>query len=167
MQALFKFLVLGDASWMNECHWLKSSRRRRNLFELTQNIYTHSTNTLEHALISLKFKTNWACIYECNIAQSKFSPHWFWDLTKQCMFQDWVPHARPGLDHILIRLGLAPSHASFTARSSCPHLRGNPSSLGTNVTIPGQNYKYSSWHHFHYSRVNRWSSFTCQRRFMA
>ena len=30
-----------------------------------------------------------------------------------------------------------PSHASFIARSSCPHLHGNSSSLGTNVTIPG------------------------------
>ena len=29
-----------------------------------------------------------------------------------------------------------PSHVSFTAQSSCPHLRGNSSSLGTNVTIP-------------------------------
>jgi hypothetical protein len=36
-----------------------------------------------------------------------------------------------------------------------------------NVTTPGQNYKYSSWHHFHYSQGNRHSSFTCQRSLMA
>ena len=45
-------------------------------------------------------------------------------------------------------------------------MHGNSSPLGTRVTIPGQNYKYSSWHHFHYSQVNWWSSFTCQRSLM-
>ena len=64
-------------------------------------------------------------------------------------------------------VGPCPSHASFTARSSCSHLRGSYISLGTNVTIPGQNDKYSNWHHFHYSQVNWWSSFTCQRNLMA
>jgi hypothetical protein len=34
-------------------------------------------------------------------------------------------------------LTLPPSHASFTTWSFCPHMRGNSSSLGTNVTIPG------------------------------
>ena len=43
----------------------------------------------------------------------------------------------------------------------------NSSSLETNVIIPSQNYKYSSWHHFPYSQVNWWSSFTCQRSLMA
>ena len=33
----------------------------------------------------------------------------------------------------------------------------------SHMQIPSQNYKYSSWHHFHYSQVNWWSSFTCQR----
>ena len=46
--------------------------------------------------------------------------------------------------------GSRPSHASVTVRSSCPHLRGNSSSLGTIMTIPNQNHKYLSWHHFHY-----------------
>jgi hypothetical protein len=68
-----------------------------------------------------------------------------------------------GLHHIFIQLGLpCPSHASFIARSSCPHLRGN-SSLGTNVTILGQAYEYLSWHHFRNSQAIWWSSFTCQR----
>ena len=41
------------------------------------------------------------------------------------------------------------SHGSFTLRSSYPHLlRGNSSSLGTNVTMSSQNL----WHHFHYSQ---------------
>ena len=62
--------------------------------------------------------------------------------------------------------GPRPSHASFTARSSCPHLRGSSSFVGTNVTIPGQNYKYSSRHPFHYSQANWWSSFTFQRSLM-
>ena len=30
-----------------------------------------------------------------------------------------------------------------------------------NMTIPGQNYKHSRSHHFHYSQFNWWSSFTC------
>ena len=58
------------------------------------------------------------------------------------------PHVCPGLDYVFIFAGPCPSHTSFTARSSCPHLRGKFFSLGANVTIPGQNYKYSSWHHF-------------------
>ena len=57
--------------------------------------------------------------------------------------------------------GPRPSHTSFIAQSSCPHLHGNSFSLGTNVIIPGQNHKYSSWHHFHYPQVDWWSSFTC------
>ena len=75
----------------------------------------------------------------------------------------WPPRARPHLHSARSR----PSHASFIVQSSCPHLRGNFSPLGTNVIIPDQNYKYSNWHHFHYSQVNWWSSFTCQRRLMA
>ena len=63
--------------------------------------------------------------------------------------------------------GSRPFHASFIAWSSCPHLRENYSSLGTNVIIPSQNHKYSSWHIFHYSQVNWCSSFTCQRSLMA
>ena len=55
----------------------------------------------------------------------------------------------------------------FPCLLHCLHLHGNSSLLGTNVTIPDQNYKYSSWHHFHYSQVNPWSSFTCQRSLMA
>jgi hypothetical protein len=44
---------------------------------------------------------------------------------------------RPGLDHIFVRLGPAPlPNTSFTAQSSCSHLRGKFSSLGTGVTIP-------------------------------
>ena len=39
---------------------------------------------------------------------------------------------RPGLDHIFIPL----SPTSFIAWASCPHLRGNSFSLGTNVTVP-------------------------------
>ena len=50
---------------------------------------------------------------------------------------------------------------------SYPYVRGSSSSLGTNVTIHGQDYKYSSWHHFHCTQVNWWSSFTCQKRLMA
>ena len=60
-------------------------------------------------------------------------------------------------------VGPRPSHASFIARFPCPLLHGNSSSLGTNVTILSQNYKYSSWHYFHWSQVNWWSSFTYQR----
>ena len=41
--------------------------------------------------------------------------------------------------------GPRPSHAFFNVQSSHLHLRWNSSSLGTNMTIPGQNYKYSSW----------------------
>ena len=41
----------------------------------------------------------------------------------------------PGLHHIFIRLGPILLVSSSTVRLSCPHLRGNSSSLGTNVTI--------------------------------
>ena len=41
------------------------------------------------------------------------------------------PWARSHLHSV----GPCPSHASFTARSSCPYMHGNSSLLGTNVTI--------------------------------
>ena len=44
-----------------------------------------------------------------------------------------MPRARSHLHSARPR----PSHASFTAQSFCPHLSGNSSWLGTNVTIPG------------------------------
>ena len=37
-------------------------------------------------------------------------------------------------------VGPHPSHVSFTARSSYPHMRGNSSPSGTNVTIPNHLY---------------------------
>ena len=57
-----------------------------------------------------------------------------------------VPHARSHLHSV-------GPHASFTVWSSYWHLHKNSSLLGTNVTIPDRNYKYASWHHFHYSQV--------------
>ena len=54
-------------------------------------------------------------------------------------------------------VGSRPFHVFFTARSSYPHLRENSSSLGNNMIIPGQNYKYSSWRHVRYSQDNWWS----------
>ena len=57
-----------------------------------------------------------------------------------------------GLDHIFIRMGPAPPLPRLL---HCPvHVRGNSSPLGTNVTIPSQNYKYSSQRHFRNSPVN-------------
>ena len=64
-------------------------------------------------------------------------------------------------------VGACHSYVSFTARSFYPHLHGNSTSLGTNVTVLGQNYKYSGWHRFHYFQINEWSSFTCQRSLVA
>ena len=69
-------------------------------------------------------------------------------------------HKWPWVRSHLHLAGPCPSHASFIARSSCPQLHGNSSLLGTNVTIPNQNCKYSSGHHFHYFQLNRWRSFT-------
>ena len=69
-------------------------------------------------------------------------------------------HKRPWARSHLHSAGPRPSHVSFIAWSSCPNLHGNSSSLGTNVTIPNRNYKFSSGHHFHYFQVNRWRSFT-------
>jgi len=59
-----------------------------------------------------------------------YVPFYIWCLT-------WASNIcpPPGLDHIFIRLGpvqARPSHAFFTARSSCPHPHGNSSPLGTN-----------------------------------
>jgi hypothetical protein len=47
------------------------------------------------------------------------------------------PSQRPWATSHLHSVGPRPSHASFTAPTSCPHLHGNSSSLGTNVIIPG------------------------------
>ena len=41
----------------------------------------------------------------------------------------------PGLNHIFSRTGPRPSHTSFTARPSCPHLREKSPALAANVTI--------------------------------
>ena len=48
-----------------------------------------------------------------------------------------MPIIGPQARSHLCSAGSYPSHASFTARSSCPHMRGNSSSLGTNVILPG------------------------------
>ena len=77
-----------------------------------------------------------------------------------------APSSSAGLDHIVIRLGSAPLTSPSVPGLPAPHPHGNSSSSGTNVIIPGQNYKYSSWHHFHYSQVNWWNSFTSQRSWM-
>jgi hypothetical protein len=77
------------------------------------------------------------------------------------LYFEWYV-VRPRARSHLCLAGLRPSHASFNARFSCPHLLGNSSLLGINVTITGQNYKFSSLHYFHYSQVNWWSSFKCQ-----
>jgi hypothetical protein len=85
----------------------------------------------------------------------------YWILSKwRCVRFQW---ARSHLHSA----GPRPSHASFIARSSCPHMHGNSSSLGTDVTILSQNYKYSSWHYFQCSQVNWWSSLTYQRSLVA
>ena len=49
------------------------------------------------------------------------------------------------LDHIFIRLDPTPSHASFTTQSSCPHLHGNSSPVGPNVTIPNHLSHLAPW----------------------
>jgi hypothetical protein len=51
---------------------------------------------------------------------------------------------RPRVESHLRSVGPCSSHAFFIVLSSCPYLRGNSSSLGTNVTVAGQNYKHSS-----------------------
>ena len=75
----------------------------------------------------------------------------------------WTSNNQPVLDHIFIRFG--------PASPTPPPPPGNPawnsSPLGTNVILPDQNYKRSSWNHFHYPQVTRWGSFTCQRNLMA
>ena len=45
--------------------------------------------------------------------------------------------SRPRLDHIFHSARPHPIHASSTTQSSYPHMHGNSSPLGTNVTIPG------------------------------
>ena len=49
----------------------------------------------------------------------------------------WFNPSPRAKSHVCL-VGPCPSHASFIARSSCMHLRGYSSPLGTNVTIPGQ-----------------------------
>ena len=73
----------------------------------------------------------------------------------------------PMLDHIYIQLGPAPPTTlslpnllAHTCVGMFPHWEPM-------WTRPNQNSKYSSWHHFDYSQLNWWSSFTCQRSSMA
>ena len=73
----------------------------------------------------------------------------------------------PMLDHIFIWLGPAPPTPPSLPGLHARTYVGTPPRWGTNVTIPGQNHKYSSWYHFHYSLVSWWSSFTCQKNLMA
>ena len=47
----------------------------------------------------------------------------------------------PGLDHIFIWLGLVPPTPPSLPALPARNLHGNSLSLGTNVTILGQNYK--------------------------
>ena len=61
-----------------------------------------------------------------------FTPH----------FDKSFPNYKPQARSHLRSAGARPSHASFTARSSYLHLRGNSSPLGSNVTIPG----HLMWH---------------------
>ena len=89
---------------------------------------------------------------------------WLTNLVKESSRRN--PLVTPGARSHLHSAG-SPHHASFTAWSSYPPLHGNSSSLGTNVIMPSQSYKHSSGHHFHYSQVNWWGSFTCQRSLMA
>ena len=72
---------------------------------------------------------------------------WFLDIKKKlCHGQTWMQYFHLwklynvldlGLNQICVRLGHAPSHASFVAWSTRLHMRGNSSPLRTNVTIPG------------------------------
>ena len=62
--------------------------------------------------------------------------------------QKLTNHSR-GLNDICVWVGPAPPTLSSLYSLHAAHLRGNSSLLGTNVTIPGQKYRYSSWHHFH------------------
>ena len=60
----------------------------------------------------------------------------------------------PGQDHIFIWLGPTPPTPSSPLGLLVRTCVGTLLRLGTNVRILGQNYKYSSSHHFHYSQVN-------------
>ena len=66
-------------------------------------------------------------------------------------------YLRPWVRSHFHSLGLHPSHTSFVARSSSPHLRGNQCD---NTRPKLQIFNLTS---LYYSQVNWWSSFTCQR----
>ena len=70
-----------------------------------------------------------------------------------CVHRVFTYMARPRVKSHMGSAGSRPSYASFTVQSFCPQLEGNSSSFGINVTMPSQNYKFSSWHHFHYSQL--------------
>ena len=55
--------------------------------------------------------------------------------SKRCLLT-WDRTSLPWARSHLHLDGPCPSHASFIAQSSCPHLHGNSSLLGMNVTIP-------------------------------
>ena len=84
-----------------------------------------------------------------------------------------MPKEINGSSHwVLSRWSFIQLGPTFSTPLSSPGLPActcmwTPPCWGTSVTIPHQNYKYSSRHHFHYSQVNWWSSLTCQRSLMA
>ena len=69
MQALFSFLVLGDASGMSGV----SCKEEASLSLPRQSM--HSTNTLEHALIFLKGTVNEDLFMNLVSFSENFSPH--------------------------------------------------------------------------------------------
>lgn len=56
----------------------------------------------------------------------------------------WWVGSRPRARSHLHLVGPHSSHAFFTTWFFCPHMRGNSFSLGTNMLISSQKYKYSS-----------------------
>jgi hypothetical protein len=62
-----------------------------------------------------------------------------------------MPHTRSHLHSV----GPHPSHASFNARSSCPHMRGNSSLLETNVAKPSKWNSYEGFNLEHCEQEDR------------
>ena len=108
-------------------------------------LWVHSPHVASHKSIYGQFLLMSSLLLSLVLSTRRYTQKWY------------LVSLTPWAKSHMCSTGPHPSHASFTAWSFCPHLCGNSFPLGTNVTILGQNYKYSSWHYFHYSQVNWWS----------
>jgi hypothetical protein len=126
VQHKFRCVNLINESWMA---WTRVWITPTHLVEPCL-VYTRTSNTPYQEWFTYAYSCKeWELYYAK--PKLELSPH----IERYAINLTYV--TSPGLDHIFIWLGPAPPMpSSLSGRSSCPHLRGNSSSLGTDVTTP-------------------------------